>query len=225
MKILLLEDDPILSQTMIDFLEDEGYSVDWVSDGEAALDASYEQSYDLYLFDVNVPLLNGFELLKALRDAEDMTPTFFITALVDINSLGLGFEVGADDYVKKPFSMEELILRIENLLKLTGSSSPAKDNIPIGNYNFHPQSMILVIDNEEIRLSHRENEIIKMLYTGRNKRIERKEILMEIWGDDSFFNSRNLDVYMRKIRTYFQKDQRVKIITLKGVGYHFYVES
>ena len=112
-KLLLLEDDPNLSKTLIKYLERSGYEVDWAKDGEEALDLSYDNDYDLYLFDINVPLINGIDLLSDLRNAEDQTPTIIISALVDIESVTNGFIAGADDYLKKPFDPEELLVRIQ----------------------------------------------------------------------------------------------------------------
>ena len=111
-KILLLEDDPLLGQTLSEMLEDEGYAIHWIQDGQSAADAAYETAFDLYVFDVNVPMLSGFELLEALRDAHDLTPTLFISAQVDLESISQGFESGAFDYIKKPFYPEELLIRI-----------------------------------------------------------------------------------------------------------------
>ena len=120
--ILLVEDDPILGETIVDILEDEGYAITWVKDGKGALEKSFEKSFSLYLFDINVPFINGLELLNDLRYSGDKTPAIFITALVDLNSLEKGFQVGADDYIKKPFEMKELVIRIESQIKKSFNS-------------------------------------------------------------------------------------------------------
>ncbi|MDH5465737.1 MAG: response regulator transcription factor [Thiovulaceae bacterium] len=205
MKILLLEDDPILSQTMIDFLEDEGYSVDWVSDGEAALDASYEQRYDLYLFDVNVPLLNGFELLKALREAEDTTPTFFITALVDINSLGLGFEVGADDYIKKPFDPDELIIRIKAKMK------PKDEGVKHGDVVYDPSSGVVRKAEKIIDLGQIQHEIFRLLITHQGQTVDKMHFL-EVMEQPT---ESALRVHITKLKKLLDLD----ISNIRGIGY------
>ena len=205
MKLLLLEDDPVLSQTMIDLLDDEGYQVDWVSDGEAALDASYENSYDLYLFDVNVPLLNGFELLKALREADDHTPTFFITALVDINSLGLGFEVGADDYIKKPFDPDELLIRIKSKMKAKEEHLEHKDIV------FDPVNRVIRKAGKVIDLGQIQFEIFKILILHQGQTVDKVQLLdvMEQPTESA------LRVHITKLKKLLDLD----VTNVRGVGY------
>ena len=205
MRLLLLEDDPVLSQTMIDLLEDEGYAVDWVSDGEAALDACYDNSYDLYLFDVNVPMLNGFELLKALREANDLTPTFFITALVDINSLGLGFEVGADDYIKKPFDPDELLIRIKSKMKIK------EELIVHKNITFDPISHVIRQGGKVIDLGQIQFEIFKLLIDHQGQTVDKTQFLdvMEQPTESA------LRVHITKLKKLLNLD----VTNVRGIGY------
>ena len=156
-KILLLEDDTILAQTMVQILEQEDYDVTLVNDGEEVMEYTYENRYDLYLFDINVPLLNGKEALKLLRDAQDNTPTFFITALRDTNSILDGFDSGCDDYIKKPFDLDELLARIKAVLKRRNPS------IEYGDITFDLLENRVLKQNEEVALGNVEKEIFSLL--------------------------------------------------------------
>jgi DNA-binding response OmpR family regulator len=150
----------------------------------------------------------------------------FLTAKTDTTSLVKGFESGGTDYIKKPFSMEELIVRIENQLKLVKTRTDNRtepDIIMIGSFRFDPLRYELQSRSGKIKLSNRDMQLLKMLYSNRNRVTVRKDLLMAIWGDDSYFNSRNLDVYIRKLRHYFSDDNSIEIITLKGNGYLFIV--
>jgi DNA-binding response OmpR family regulator len=148
-------------------------------------------------------------------------PLIFLTAKSETRDLLKGFDSGGTDYIKKPFSLEELIARIENQLQLSG----ARDNqrfeteIRIGTYTFSPHKFELVKDGETVRLSNRDTEILSVLAANKNRIVDRKDLLLTVWGDDSFFNSRNLDVYIRKLRNYLSDDRSVEIKTLKGKGY------
>jgi DNA-binding response OmpR family regulator len=224
-KILYVEDEPFLAKIVKESLESRGYAIHHLSDGEKILAECQQQNPDLIILDIMLPYKDGYTLATEIRNSGFKTPIIFLTAKEQPDDVVQGFKTGGNDYIKKPFSMEELILRIENLLSLTQNQHILPDKIKIGQYLYDSMIMNLSIGEKEIRLSHRENEIIKKLYQSRNSRLERKEILMDIWGDDSFFNSRNLDVYIRKIRTYFKDDPDIKIITLKGVGYHFYIDK
>jgi DNA-binding response OmpR family regulator len=151
-------------------------------------------------------------------------PIIFLTAKTQTDDLVKGFSSGGNDYIRKPFSMEELIARIENALryKREGPAKPtSSDEVKIGKYVFHLTRQTLTQGKEERKLSFRESELLKLLYENRDKIIDRKDILTILWGNDSFFNSRNLDVYITKLRSYLKEDESLEIITIKGIGYRF----
>jgi len=152
-------------------------------------------------------------------------PIIFLTAKVQTEDVVKGFTLGGNDYIRKPFSMEELIVRIENLLR-NKSERPSRiqgDNVSMGRYNFQVNRQVLNNGKEDRKLSYRESELLKLLYENKEKIIDRKDILNLLWGNDSFFNSRNLDVYITKLRSYLKEDPRLEIITIKGIGYRFVV--
>lgn len=205
MKILFLEDDKILADTVIDFLEDEAFEVVHAKNGEEALDLSYDEPFDLYLFDVNVPLLNGFELLKSLREAEDKTPTFFITALTDIDSMGEGFSVGADDYIKKPFDPDELLIRIRAKLK------SATQTITIGNLEYNPQTKDLVKDSKKVDLSEIQMGLFHLFATHRGQTVDKQQCL-DLLDHPS---DQALRVHITKLK----KTLNIELTNVRGIGY------
>ncbi len=210
-KILLLEDDAILSETLVELLESEEFEVDLVNDGEKALDATFMKNYDFLLLDVNVPFLNGFELLKSLRESGDKTPAIFITALTDIASLSQGFEVGADDYIKKPFDFDELLVRINVLLRKQYKSYMSK--VKVDNFHFDIDSDELYSDNKFMQLSPAELKIVKLLFKNLNKTVL-KEIILDELSDAKEASEGSLRVHMTKLRKI-----GLKIDTIKGIGY------
>jgi len=211
LKILLLEDDAILSETLIELLKSEEFDVMHVDDGEKALDATFTQQFDLFLLDVNVAYLNGFELLKSLREGGDMTPAIFITALTDIASLSHGFEVGADDYIKKPFDFDELLVRIHALLKK--SYHTYVDELQVGAFRFVIEKDELYKDAEFIALSPFELKITKLLFQNLNKTLQ-KELILECLGEGREMSEGSLRVHINKLRKI-----GLPITTVKGIGY------
>jgi DNA-binding response OmpR family regulator len=175
--------------------------------------------------------LRGFEVIMesdgadVIRSFEKNNPDIcvFLTAKTQTDDVVHGFKIGGNDYIRKPFSMEELIVRIENALRLKKDEpfTIIGDLVPLGKYQFHINKQVLAIANEEKKLSYRESELLKYLYQHRDQVIDRRDLLNHIWGNDSFFNSRNLDVYITKIRGYLKEDSSLEIITIKGVGYRF----
>lgn len=204
-KILFLEDDKILSETVIDFLMDEGFDVTHVSGGEEALDVTFNSKYDLYLFDVNVPDMNGFELLKSLREAGDVTPAFFITALIDLESFNKGFSVGADDYIKKPFDPDELIIRIKaKLANLT-------EKIVYKHLSYNPNTYILHWDEKNIDLGDIQKKVFHLLLTHIGQTVDKIHFfdVMDHPSDQA------LRVHMTKLK----KQTGIDIHNVRGVGY------
>lgn len=204
-KILLLEDDEILAQTMVQILKQEDYDVTLVGDGEEVLEYTYEDTFDLYLFDINVPILNGLETLKLLRDANDLTPTFFITALRDTKTTIEGFERGCDDYIKKPFDLDELLARIKSILK---RKNPM---IKYGNIDFDLLENRVFKDNKEVPLGLVEKEIFALLIKSINMTVNKT----------TFFDYMNKpsDSALRVLISKLKKILDLNITNIKGIGY------
>ncbi len=210
-KILLLEDDDVLSETLVELLESEGFEVLHVGDGEMALDATFISSFDLMLFDVNVPFINGFELLKNLRDSGDMTPAILITALTDIASLSKGFEIGADDYIKKPFDFDELLIRIKALLKKQYHTYA--NEVRVDNFRFVIEKDELYLYADFIPLPPYELHIARLFFQNLNKTLS-KELLLNTLSEGSETSEGALRVHINKLRKI-----GLPIITVKGIGY------
>lgn len=222
-KILYVEDEPFLGKIVKETLEIRDFEVRMVSDGSLVIAAIEAFSPDLIILDVMLPHMDGFELGASIRKKHIRTPIIFVTAKVQTEDVVKGFQSGGNDYLRKPFSMEELIARIHNLLEMTGqtpeTATVSPDVILLGQYTFDARKFELRFGDKIQKLSHREAELLKILTEKLNFPVERKYILQKIWGDDSFFNSRNLDVYIAHLREYLREDPNVQIITLKGVGY------
>jgi len=210
-RLLLVEDDVNLAETLVELLELEGFEVEWVGDGEKALDATFVNSYDLLLLDVNVPFVDGFELLDSLRKSGDETPAIFITAMSDIASLSKGFEVGADDYIKKPFDFDELIVRIYSLIR---KHLKIKENIiTIEDFHFHIDTNELYHDKQFISLSPIERKITTLFFKQINTTITKEHILHEL-SEGEEASEGALRVHINKLRKH-----GLPIQTIKGTGY------
>ena len=196
-----------------------------VIDGRAVQAAFEKYNPDICVLDVMLPHKDGYSIAQNIRHANALMPIIFVTAKTQIGDLLKGFEVGGNDYLKKPFSMEELIVRVNNLLKLSKQPTPVKaEKIALGKYEFHVSRYELRLGDSVRKISHRESCLLQILSEHKNSSVSRKDVLMKVWGDDSFFNSRNLDVYISKLRDYLKEDSSLQITTIKGVGYHFFVE-
>jgi len=211
MKILLLEDDRLFNETLQDFLEEEGFFVEGVLDPYSALDLTYENNYNLYLFDVNLPYENGFELLKKLRDSGDMTPTIFITSREDKASLKKGFEEGGDDYIKKPVDLDELLLRINAILR----RQTRQENINIGNYSFDILSKTLHLENVKVELNIKSAELLFLLLQGQEKVVSFERIKECLWSSSQEASDGALRVYVAQLKKYFP----TQIENVRGIGY------
>ena len=226
-KILYIEDEPHLARIVSETLLLKGYEVLHRKDGTRLLEQISSFNPDVCLFDVMLPHIDGFSLGSMVRNIYQHLPIIFITAKSQTQDVLEGFSSGGTDYIKKPFSMEELMVRIENQVKLTKSKTPADQSlnadIKLGQLIYSPSKLELQGPTSTIKLSNREVEIMNVLCMHQNQPIERRKLLQVVWGDDSFFNSRNLDVYIRKLREYFAASPGLEIITLKGKGYHFIV--
>jgi DNA-binding response OmpR family regulator len=228
-RIFYVEDEPGLGRIVSDTLTKLGYDVDWESDGAGVLSYFEKNKPDICVLDIMLPNTDGYSLCRTIRGLFPGLPVIFLTAKTEPAHLVKGFECGGTDYIRKPFTIEELIARIENQLRIIRGKLPKEsqlqEKIPIGRFLLDIPKYELVMGNRKIRLSNRDMQVLKMLWANRNGILSRKEFLLEVWGDDSYFNSRNLDVYIRKIRNYFSEDPSIQIITLKGSGYLFIVPA
>ncbi len=221
-KLLYVEDEPFLGKIVKESLESRQFEVCMVADGAKVMQALTDFHPDVCVLDVMLPNRDGFSLGAEIRAQRADLPIVFVTAKNQVEDVLKGFASGGNDYLRKPFSMEELIARIQNLLTMArGKTASSSDAVAIGKYEFFPQKYELHLGESTRKLSAREADVLKMLLDNRNVTVARKEILLKVWGDDHFFNSRNLDVYISKLRDYFREDSTIKIITIKGVGYHF----
>ncbi len=224
-KLLYVEDEPFLGKIVKESLESRDFEVLMITDGLRVIPALEKFHPDLCILDVMLPNKDGFTLAGEIRVMHPDLPIIFLTAKTQTEDVLKGFAQGGNDYLRKPFSMEELIVRIQNLLQLTNHQQDGKrEAMQLGAFTFDPRKFELIHPEETRKLSHRETELLKILTRHTNIPVERKTILKEIWGDDSFFNSRNLDVYIAKLRDYLKADPSVQIITLKGIGYQFVVD-
>jgi DNA-binding response OmpR family regulator len=210
-KILLLEDDKLFNETLQDFLEEEGFTLDCVLDPYSALDLSYENNYNLYLFDVNLPYESGFDLLKKLRSAGDNTPTIFITSRQDKASLHEGFREGGDDYITKPVDLEELLLRINALMRRQVRSEVVK----IGMYEFDILSKKLSLNGKSIELSVKATELLLALLEGQGQVVPLEQIKAHLWSASEEASDGALRVYVTQLKKYFP----TQIENIRGVGY------
>ncbi len=224
-KILYVEDEVFLGRIVRETLEGKGFDVIAETDGAKAVELFKSSSPDICILDVMLPNKDGFTIADEIREINQDIPIIFLTARTQTEDVVKGFSLGGNDYVRKPFSMEELIARVNNLLKQRREKSSGEKPaaVPLGRFTFHPLRQTLQDGGEEKKLSFRESELLRILYEGRDRIIDRKDILNLLWGSDSFFNSRNLDVYITKLRNLLRKDPALEIITIKGIGYRFVV--
>ncbi len=213
MNILLLEDDLLFSESLEDFLNEAGFDVDICNDGECALEKSYENNYDLLLLDVNVPKLNGFEVLQNIREQNDNTPAIFLTSFKDKESVLKGFDKGADDYLKKPVDLDELHSRIIALLKRTNCMIGA---IKIGKYLYNPKQKKLIFQDEELTLSKKLSDLLDILIEHKNQLVTKEQISERLWEWDKQPSEGSLRVYINELKKIIGKEM---IQNQKGIGY------
>jgi DNA-binding response OmpR family regulator len=215
MKILYLEDDINLSQTIKEFLSDEGFDVTCVYDGEEALQEIYSSNFDVLLLDVNVPHINGFKLLKELRAAKITTPAIFITSLNGIDDLSIGYHSGADDYIKKPFELKELLLRINALLRREYKTQESIIQIA-QNIEFNIHSDELKKDDKTVTLKNKESLLLKLLLKHKNECVGFDEIYQNVWNFDEEHSYMSLRTYIKELRKHLGKE---RIQSIKKLGY------
>lgn len=220
--ILYVEDEPFLGRIVKESLESRDFQVHMVTDGKDAVSLFRNVQPQICVLDIMLPNKDGYTIAQEIRSLNAEVPIIFVTAKTQTEDVVKGFETGGNDYLRKPFSMEELIVRVNNLLRLSNKKGGEKlSSVAMGSYTFHPDRYELRRGEAVRKLSHREAMLLTVLTENREAVIQRKDILMRVWGDDSFFNSRNLDVYVTKLRDYLREDPAVQIVTIKGVGYRF----
>jgi len=221
-KILVVEDDPNLGYILQEALELEGYRVTRCEDGEAGLASCQRHDFDLCLIDVMLPKKDGFSLAKDIRSFNSDIPIIFLTAKSLREDRIQGFKIGGDDYLTKPFSMEELILRIQAVLKRSQAHQATENSqkkFTLGRFDFDYERSQLQFENQIQKLTHKESELLRLLCLHQNQILEREFALQHIWGADSFFTARSMDVYISKLRKYLSGDANLEIVNVFGKGY------
>ncbi len=214
-KVLILEDNELLLETLEDFLENEGFEIDLAKDGEEALRLIYNNSYNLYLLDIKVPLVNGIELLKELREYGDETPAIFITSSTDKDSITNGYKVGCDEYIKKPFDLDELLMRIKAVLKRV----EPQENIKIDeDYSYNVKRKRLFKGNQEVKINLKDLQLLELLLKNRGEVVTKDMIKDELWRNEDVVSSGALRVYINNLKKLFGKEA---IENIRGLGYRF----
>lgn len=220
-KILLCEDDTNLGMVLKNYLELNDYDVTLERDGRLGLAAFQREKFDICLLDVMMPNMDGFTLAEEIRDVDPDIPLFFLSAKTMKDDIIQGYKLGADDYITKPFDSEVLLLKIKAILKRNEEESRVSDNIEfdLGKYHFNPKLRELKHDGVTQTLSPKENELLKMLAEHKNDLLPRERALKKIWGSDTYFNGRSMDVYIAKLRKYLKEDANIEIVNIHGNGF------
>ncbi len=219
-KVLLCEDDENLGMLLREYLQAKGYDTELCPDGEAGYRAFTQNKYDLCVLDVMMPKKDGFTLARDIRQVNEELPIVFLTAKTLKEDVLEGFRIGADDYLTKPFSMEELTFRMEAIMRrIHGKRSRRRTHYRIGSYSFDTQKQILSRGDQSTKLTTKENQLLKLLCENANEVLQRDYALNEIWKADTFFVARSMDVYITKLRKHLKDDEDVEIINIHGQGY------
>jgi len=224
--ILLVEDDTNLGFVIKDNLRMKKYNVSLYTDGETALKAFLNNRFDICILDIMLPKKDGFQLASEIREINKTTPIIFLTAKSMTEDKIRGFKLGGDDYITKPFDFEELNLRLEAILKRTkeGEGVQKSDEFKLGKYLFLPELQLLRIGKEEIKLTRKERDLLKLLSLQQNKIVSRELTLNTIWGKDDYFSGRSMDVFISKLRKYLDQDESINIMNVHGVGFKMIIE-
>lgn len=239
-KILLAEDERMLAEILSDTLSDKHFDIDLAYDGRQALNMASERSYDVIVTDIMMPQLDGFSFIKQIRQNNNYTPVLFLTARTATEDVVKGFDIGGNDYLRKPFAIDELIARIKALAQRNGDTGSAeRESSPkhgytcysaiykLGKYHFSPKECTLTdeIQQQTAKLAAREGAVLHTLCRHMNMTVESSDLLNEHWGDDNFFNLRSLNVYITRLRNHLKDEPSVKIISVRGVGYRLEVSK
>ncbi|MFZ4401150.1 MAG: response regulator transcription factor [Bacteroidales bacterium] len=221
-KVLLAEDDPNLGGLLKSYLEAKGFPTQLCVNGQIAFDEFKINDFDFCIVDVMMPIKDGFSLVKDMRKLDKKVPILFLTAKNMQDDKLKGFQIGADDYMTKPFSMEELLMRMEAILRRTQDAEKQNlDNnfFTIGKYSFDYNRQILTFSGKEQKLTSKETELLMVLCKSANEVVDRSVALNKIWKDDSYFNARSMDVYITKLRKYLREDPQIELLNVHGVGF------
>jgi DNA-binding response OmpR family regulator len=227
-KVLLAEDDADFASVLKQYLELYQYDITWVENGEEALAIFQTDSFDICVFDVMMPKMDGFTLAEKIIKINPDVPFIFLTARKLKEDKIIGLKLGADDYIVKPFEADELVLRLNNILKRNNKKQthfPIADELRIGSYLFDTKRLCLKNDSAMQQLTEKEAALIHFFYTHKNQMVKREQILKTIWGNDDFFSGRSMDVYISKIRKYFKNDSRISIESVRNIGLEFKIEN
>lgn len=221
-RVLVVEDDKNLGKVLTDYLTSKNYLVQLAEDGEIGFDFFTNNDYDIIILDVMMPKKDGFSLAKDIRKMNKDIPIIFLTAKSHKENIIKAFNLGADDYLTKPFSIEELLLRMDAVLKRTVKIDKIEldDNFVIGSYTFqHNQNLLISSSGTNYKLTTKENDLLKLFCENINSKVDRSLALMKIWGDDSYYNARSMDVYIAKLRKYLREDKKIDLKTIHGFGF------
>ncbi len=225
--VLVAEDDTNLGIILHEYLQAKGIESTLTRDGKSAFDTFTKGNFDLCILDVMMPVMDGFTLAKKIKSVNEKTPILFLTAKTMKEDKIEGFKIGADDYLTKPFSMEELIYRIQAIMKRVGNDS-SKNKLAheyqVGKYIFYPEQQKLILNEKPQKLTFKESELLKIMCENKNEIIDRSVALKRIWGDDSYYNSRSMDVYLTKLRKYLKEDTSIEIISIHGKGFKMMIQ-
>ncbi|OFZ28028.1 MAG: two-component system response regulator [Bacteroidetes bacterium RIFCSPHIGHO2_02_FULL_44_7] len=224
--ILLAEDDINLGQLLYTFLKSKGFAVSLAQNGKIAFEKFTRKKYDFCIFDVMMPEMDGFTLAREIREIDKQVPILFLTAKSMKNDKLEGFATGADDYLTKPFAMEELLARIQAITRRTEMPSSEKNEAGefIGTIKYEPEFRLLHIENEVKKLTTKENQLLQLLVKNKNEILDRNATLRAIWGDDNYFNGRSMDVYIAKLRKVLKADENIEIMNIHGKGFKLVVK-
>ena len=223
-KVLLVEDDPNLGTLLKDYLIAKGYATELRVNGQEGYNAFVKDEFDFLILDVMMPIKDGLTLAREIRGIDKTVPMLFLTAKTMKEDTLDGFNAGADDYMTKPFSMEELLARMNAILRRTaGDGAKEENSYQVGKLIFKPKERILEIEGETSRLTTKENDLLKLLCKNANGVLERNDALKAVWGDDNYFNGRSMDVYIAKLRKHLKKDEKIEIMNIHGRGFKLFL--
>jgi len=223
--IFLVEDDENFGSVLKSYLEMNDFSVSWTKDGARAIQNFATQKFDICILDIMLPNVDGFNIAKKIKELSPKIPTIFLTAKTLKEDILEGFKIGADDYITKPFDSEVLLYKIKAIIKRNQISENDEKTFKIGKYEFDSDLRILSYNEDSVKLSPKESELLKMLCLHENKILEREKALSKIWGEDGYFTARSMDVYITKLRKYLRNDPSIEIENIHGSGFILKVES
>ena len=224
-KILIVEDDPNLGKVLLEYLSMKGFDTDIAENGEIGLKKFLNQQYDFVVLDIMMPKKDGFSLAQDIRKIDDKIPIIFLTAKSQKENVLKAFKIGADDYLTKPFSIDELLVRIKAIQKRLPKKEviELKDEFKFASFTFFHKQNLLIVETTKINLTTKENELLKLFCINLNEKVDRNHALIKIWGDDSYYNARSMDVYIAKLRKYLSHNEKVQIKTIHGHGFKLMV--